>query len=189
MNKILDYIKQNDNEKNYTLFNISNNDLIKQNEEICDTILNDFPNENNADLIKNTLWLGEYKYYYFGLYKDKIISFSEDGIFAPFCESLADLPFEILRRESKSFAYYYYQGGQLKKEDVLENISSFKTNLFEYLKEYIAFLNSNNIKVNDVYFKNNELRSLHEYFKINYQYKDFNIEHLEGKEFINIGYS
>jgi len=184
MKIILDYIKRNNNEENYTLFNISNNDLNSKNEEICDTLLNDFPNKTNVDLIKNTLWLGEYKYYYFGLYKNKIISFSEDGLFAPFCENLEDLPFEILRRESKSFDYA--DEGKLKKEDVLENISSFKTNLFEYLKEYNDFLNKNNIKVNKVYFKGNEYRSLYEYFIIDYQHKDFYIDNLEGKEFINI---
>lgn len=184
MKIILDYIKRNSDEVNYTLFNISNNDINSKNEEICDTLFNDFPNKTNVDLIKNTLWLGEYKYYYFGLYKDKIISFSEDGLFAPFCENLEDVPFEILRRESKSFDYV--DEGKLKKEDVLGNISSFKTNLFEYLKEYNDFLNKNNIKVNKVYFKGNEYRSLYEYFTIDYQYKDFYIDNLEGKEFINI---
>lgn len=184
MKIILDYIKKNSDEVNYTLFNISNNDLNSKNKEICDTLLNDFPNKTNVDLIKNTLWLGEYKYYYFGLCKHKIISFSEDGLFSPFCENLEYLPFEILRRESKNFDYA--DKGKLKKEDVLENISSFKTNLFEYLKEYTDFLNKNNIKVNKVYFKENEYRSLYEYFTMDYQYKDFDIEHLEGKKFINI---
>lgn len=183
MKIILDYITRNSAEVNYTLFNINDNDLVSSSEEIGDTLLNDFTNKTNVDLIKNTLWLGEYKYYYFGLYKNKIISFSEDGLFAPFCENLADLPFEILRRESKSFDYPDEK--KLKKKDVLENISSFKIHLFEYLKKYTDFLNKNNIKINKVYFKENEYRSLYEYFTIDYQYKDFDIEHLEGKEFIN----
>lgn len=184
MNLILDNIKRNSNEVNYTLFNINNNDIKTKNEEIFDTLLNDFPNETNVDLIKNTLWLGEYKYYYFGLYKNKIILFSEDGVFSPFCENLEDLPFEILRRDSQSFDYP--KKGKLKKEEVLETISSFKTNLFEYFKEDTDFLIKNNIKISEVYFKENEYRSLYEYFTIDYKYKDFDIEHLEGKEFINI---
>lgn len=185
MNTIMEYITQNENNKIYTLFNINNIAINKNNEEIADTLLFNFPNEQNIEIITNTLWIGEYKYYYFGIYKNKIISFSEDGLFEPFCHSIEEIPFEILRRDSRIFDYEYYNE-KLSEENVLENISSLKTEIFKFLDDYLIFLDSNNIKINKCYFKNNTYRFFYEYFDIDYKYEDFNIEELKGKEFINI---
>lgn len=185
MDKIMEYITKNNKNKIYALFNINNENINKTNEEISDTLLFNFPNENNIEIITNTFWIGEYKYYYFGIYKNKAISFSEDGLFEPFCNSIEEIPFEILRRDSQSFDYEYYNG-KLSEENVLENISSFKEKVFEFLDDYLIFLNSNNILINKCYFKNNTYRFFYEYFKINYKYEDFSIKELEGKEFINI---
>ena len=181
MELILEYIKRNNRESIYSLFNIDNSNM-NINKIISDTLIDDFPNKNNITLINDTLWLGEYKYYYFGLYKEKIISFSEDGAFQPFCLSLCDLPFELLRRESQSFDY----NGILKEENVLENLSLFKKEIFQHLKDYLNFLKLNNLSISDFYFKDDRYRFLYEYFQIDYSYDDFNIKNLEGKIFLNI---
>lgn len=182
---VLQYIKDDKDKNNAVLFEIFDSNIEKKSNELKETIKDCFPKAKNEKVINYTLWFGEYKYFYLGIYKGKIISFSEDGEIAPFCKNIVDLPFELLRRESKSFDYGI-KNKTLTQNDILNNIPIFKNNLFECLSKYLSFLKQKEIEVSSYYFKDGAYRFLKEYFVIEYNYKDFFIEKLNGISFVNI---
>lgn len=179
------YMKKIGDFESYILFSIYVSDLEKNNDDIKDTLLNYFPNRENEELINGTLWLGKYKWLNFGIYQNKIIAFGEDGHFFPFCDSVQDIPLEILNKYSILIEY------DKNKKNNIDNLNeliffSNDNNYFQILENYIDFTKLNNIPLNSKYFdKDGELKVLQQSFEIDYDYADFGIEHLKDKIFIN----
>lgn len=181
---IIEYIKKIGDSESYILFDIYGSFLEYNKKEIKDTILNFFQNEENKNLINETLWIGQHGWQYLGIYKNKIIAFGEDGYFYPFCRSIQNIPLEILSRNSFSINY---------SSNINNNIYSFNElvfcaehdNYIQILNRYLNFTNNNNIPLDAEYFnKNGELKMFYYPFEIDYDYAEFGIEHLKGKEFL-----
>lgn len=183
--EIIEYIKKIGNSESYILFNIYGDFLDYNEKEIKDTILNLFPNKENKDLINETLWIGQHSWKYLGIYKNKIISFGEDGCFYPFCRSIQNIPLEILSNNSFLINYSNNLNENIYNLNELVFFSD-NNNYIKILNNYLKFTMENNIPLDPEYFnKNGELKMFYQPFEIDYDYKEFGIEHLKGKEFLN----